>query len=175
MGLFTSIFGTKYSSKDLIKRYKSQDKNQKYEFLTFSLLECSNNNIASKDFLEIFTNSYDSLKNDNRLSKEELWIFLNLGILLNLEEMNIVDFMVEQKMQLPKLESIYSIFIRYTRDEREVISSISASMWNLKVNIFNNEHRLSTSDDADAMFFKFPEKMRETWSNYNRELYQKII
>ena len=175
MGIFWNFFNSKYNSKQLSKSYKSQKKDKKYDFLTFSFLECSNNGVSSQDYFKIFLEAYDTLKNENKLSQEEIWILLDLGIQLKLGKIDLVSFMADKIVHLPKLNSIYSIFIQYPKEEREIISSISFAMWDTKVRILNTDNRLADGDDSYNIFNKLTSSEKNIWKKYNNELYQKII
>jgi len=174
MRIFGNLFGSKYSSKNLIEAYKSQKRNSRYHFLTLSFLECSKNSVAAKDFFQIFSDAYDSLKNEKILSQEEIWIFLDMGILMELGEIDPVDFMARQIVSLPKLTSMYSIFMQYNEQEREIISSIESSFWNLKVQIFNEQNKLADGDDVYSVSKNLSSSEKELWRKYNNELYQKV-
>lgn len=174
MGLFGNLFTKKYKSKQLVKAYKSQGRD-KYDFLTFSKLECSKNNVLDKDFIQIFSEAHDVLKNENKLSQEEIWIFLDLGIHLKLGKIDLANFRTRQIMTLPKLTQIYSIFIQYTEEEREIISLISHWMWASKVTILNNENRIADGDDAYDVYNKLETYDQKLWERYNDELRQKIV
>ena len=69
MGILGNLFTSKYGSTQLVKAYKSQKISDKYDFLNFSLLECSNNDVSSKEFIQIFSEAHDILNNTNKLSK----------------------------------------------------------------------------------------------------------
>jgi len=174
MSLFGNIFTRRYKSKQLIQAYKTQGRD-KYDFLTFSKLECSKNNVSPKDFLEIFSEAHDILNNENNLRQEEVWIFLDLGISYKFGKIDLTDFMARQIMTLPKLTQIYSIFIQYSEEERESISLISYWMWLSKVTILNNENRIANSDDAYEIYNKLELDDQELWEKYNDELRQKIF
>lgn len=89
--------------------------------------------------------------------------------------MDLTDFMARQIMTLPKLTQIYSIFIQYSKEERESISLISHWMWLSKVTILNNENRIANGDDAYEIYNKLELDDQELWEKYNDELRQKII
>jgi len=175
MGLFKNLFGGGYDGKSLVNAYKSQQKNKRYDFVTFAFLECSNNNITYDQFSKIFLTAHDILKNDQKLSQEEVWILLDLGISLKLGEIDIVDFMAKHIVFVPKLLYRYEFFSQYSQQDREVISTIASEEWALKVNILNKEQRKLQYDDFDNIFFQYPQEMQTIWLKYNKELYNNIF
>lgn len=119
--------------------------------------------------------AHEILNQKKLLTQEEYWILLDLGIYLELGEIDIVDFMARRMMNLGKLQFIYKIFITYSQKDREIISNISSQMWGNKVKIFHHEKRLADNDDAYNIIGKFSDTDRQVWQRYNNELYQKII
>lgn len=62
MGLFNSIFGSStFDENNLVKAYKSQSSLRKYDFKTFSFLECSKHNISPETFFDIFMKAHEIL------------------------------------------------------------------------------------------------------------------
>lgn len=174
MGFLENLFTKKYNEKNLINAYTSQKRDNKYDFLTLSFIECSNNNIAPDDWYRIFASAYDTLNKEKKLTQEEIWIFLELGIFLKLGEIDMVDFTIKQKMGLPKLKAVYSIFMKYTEEERKIISSILFSMWNQKVHILQEQNRLANNDDVYKIFNELTSDEQELWRRYNQELHHNV-